>query len=81
MMKKEYICPNYPIYGALLMIPCFSWIFIVGILVGIIITIMGYIPYQYDHVGIYIVCYIFAWISIPVIVKYSKGMVFAKRLL
>jgi len=54
----------------------------VGVPVGIVMAIMGYIPYQFDHAGIlYIVCCIFAWISIPVIVKYSKGMHFAKRLL
>jgi len=95
--KKEYICAliilgiaslellkisnAYLIYGALLMIFRFSWVFIVSVPVGIVMTITGYIPYQFDHAGIYIVCCIFAWISIPVIVKYSKGMHFAKRLL
>jgi len=94
MMKKEYICDliifgiaslellkisyAYHIYGALLMVFCIGWVFMVGVPVAI----MGYIPYQFDHAGIlYIVCCIFAWISIPVIVKYSKGMHFAKRLL
>ena len=98
MMKKEYICDliifgiaslellkisyAYRIYGALLMVFCFGWVFMVGVPVGIVMAIMGYIPYQFDHAGIlYIVCCIFAWISIPVIVKYSKGMHFAKRLL
>lgn len=98
MMKKEYICDliifgigslellkisyAYHIYGALLMVFCFGWVFMVGVPVGIVMAIMGYIPYQFDHAGIlYIVCCIFAWISIPVIVKYSKGMHFAKRLL
>ncbi|MCW3136488.1 MAG: hypothetical protein N2V77_06095 [Canidatus Methanoxibalbensis ujae] len=82
LLELLKISNAYPIYSALLMILCFSWIFIVGVPVVIVMTIMGYTPYQFDHAGIlYIVCCIFAWISIPVIVKYSKGMHFAKRLL
>ncbi|RLI47982.1 MAG: hypothetical protein DRP09_21865, partial [Candidatus Thorarchaeota archaeon] len=57
MMKEEYICDliilgiaslellkisnAYPIYSALLMILCFGWIFIVGVPVVIVMTIMG----------------------------------------
>ena len=67
MMKKEYICDliifgiaslellkisyAYHIYGALLMVFCFGWVFMVGVPVGIVMAIMGYIPYQFDHAG------------------------------
>jgi hypothetical protein len=39
---------------------------------------MGLYPHP-NYPIIYTICCIFGWISIPIIVKYSKGMPFTKR--